>query len=75
MLTATNWTFDIVLTTTNDYKLLLPARYYLTTFNTGVFTLKLRLPHHVRCSQCILQWTYTVAVQISTVVQSRYCNL
>ena len=37
-------------------------RYYLTTFNTGVFTLKLRLPHHVWCSQCILQWTYTVIV-------------
>ena len=35
-------------------------RYYLTTFNTGVFTLKLRLPPNVRCSQCILQWTYTV---------------
>lgn len=35
-------------------------RYYLTTFNTGVFTLKLRLPPDIRCSQCILQWTYTV---------------
>ena len=34
-------------------------RYYLTTFNTGVFTLKLRLPPDLRCSQCILQWTYT----------------
>ena len=35
-------------------------KYYLTTFNTGVFTLKLRLPPDVWCSQCILQWTYTV---------------
>lgn len=34
-------------------------RYYLTTFNTGVFTLKLRLPQHIWCDQCILQWTYT----------------
>merc|ERR1711892_1346899 len=34
-------------------------RYYLTTFNTGVFTLKLRLPSDVWCDQCILQWTYT----------------
>ena len=37
-------------------------KYYLTTFNTGVFTLKLRLPRDLRCSQCILQWTYTVGV-------------
>ena len=35
-------------------------RYYLTTFNTGVFTLKLRLPPDTWCDQCILQWTYTV---------------
>ena len=35
-------------------------RYYLTTFNTGVFTLKLRLPNNIWCDQCILQWTYTV---------------
>ena len=35
-------------------------RYYLTTFNTGVFTLKLRLPSNIWCDQCILQWTYTV---------------
>jgi len=34
-------------------------RYYLTTFNTGVFTLKLRLPPGTWCDQCILQWTYT----------------
>ena len=34
-------------------------RYYLTTFNTGVFTLKLRLPPDTWCDQCILQWTYT----------------
>jgi len=34
-------------------------RYYLTTFNTGVFTLKLRLPSNIWCDQCILQWTYT----------------
>ena len=34
-------------------------RYYLTTFNTGVFTLKLRLPTDTWCDQCILQWTYT----------------
>ena len=36
-------------------------RYYLTTFNTGVFTLKLRLPPGTWCDQCILQWTYTVS--------------
>lgn len=50
-------------------------RYYLTTFNTGVFTLRLRLPQVLVpggfpgyltppqgtwCDQCILQWTYTV---------------
>ena len=39
-------------------------RYYLTTFNTGVFTLKLRLPPDTWCDQCILQWTYTVAFLI-----------
>ena len=36
-------------------------RYYLTTFNTGVFTLSLRLPPDLWCSQCVLQWTYTVS--------------
>ena len=40
-------------------------RYYLTTFNTGVFTLKLRLPPDIWCDQCILQWTYTVIFLIS----------
>ena len=40
-------------------------RYYLTTFNTGVFTLKLRLPPDTWCDQCILQWTYTVIFLIS----------
>ena len=39
-------------------------KYYLTTFNTGVFTLKLRLPNNVWCSQCILQWTYTVQTSV-----------
>ena len=39
-------------------------RYYLTTFNTGVFTLKLRLPPDTWCDQCILQWTYTVTFLI-----------
>ena len=43
-------------------------RYYLTTFNTGVFTLKLRLPRDLRCSQCILQWTYTVGVDTDQLI-------
>ena len=37
-------------------------KYFLTTFNTGVFTLKLRLPSDIWCTQCILQWTYTVRI-------------
>jgi hypothetical protein len=40
-------------------------RYYLTTFNTGVFTLRLRLPAATWCQQCILQWTYTVRIHTS----------
>ena len=50
-------------------------RYYLTTFNTGVFTLKLRLPRDLRCSQCILQWTYTVGVERDLILSSVYFDL
>ena len=50
-------------------------RYYLTTFNTGVFTLKLRLPRDLRCSQCILQWTYTVGVETDLILSAVYLDL
>ena len=50
-------------------------RYYLTTFNTGVFTLKLRLPPGTWCDQCILQWTYTVISSSLTICSAWTCTV
>ncbi|GFQ64704.1 chitin-binding type-4 domain-containing protein [Trichonephila clavata] len=34
------------------------SKYYPSA-GTGSFTVQLRLPHHLTCSQCVFQWSYT----------------